>query len=57
MALSQPVIAAVALALGLHRLPHGSVIETLGVTGMFALLFAASGALFWLAARCQALAA
>ena len=40
------LVGLVALALGKHRAEYSSVLEILGLTGMFAALFAASGMLF-----------
>ena len=50
-ALAMGVCAVIAFANGWHDLPGASVIEILGLTGLYAALFAASGWLFWRAAE------
>lgn len=47
-------VALVALALGKHTAPISSVFEVLAVNGLFAALFAASGAAFWMSAQPRA---
>ncbi len=48
------LVGGIALLLGKHEAAHSSVFEILGLTGMFATLFATSGWLFHQAARRQA---
>ncbi len=50
-AVAQVVVGLVAIARGLHTSPGASVIEIMGLTGMYATLFAASAWLFWRAAE------
>ena len=45
------VVGVIALILGKHEAEYSSVLEILGLTGMFATLFAGSAWLFWSAAR------
>lgn len=45
------VVGVIALVLGKHEAEYSSVLEILGLTGMFATLFAGSAWLFWYAAR------
>ena len=47
------LVGVVALLLGRHQAPYSSILEILGLTGMFATLFATSGWLFREAARRQ----
>ena len=50
-AAAQVVVALVAIGRGLHTSPGASVIEILGLTAMYAALFAASAWFFWRAAE------
>jgi hypothetical protein len=50
-AVTQVVVGVVALLRGLHDTPGASVIEIMGLTGMYAVLFAASAWLFRRAAE------
>jgi hypothetical protein len=50
-AVAQVVVGLVAIARGLHTSPGASVIEIMGLTGMYAALFAASAWFFWRAAE------
>ena len=52
-ALAQAAVAALAIRSGLHLAPYSSLYEILGVNGIFVVMFATSGLLFWFAARKQ----
>lgn len=53
MAFAQALIAAIALIIGMHQAPHSSVIEILGVNGLFVGLFLISALWFRYIAREQ----
>jgi hypothetical protein len=55
-AAAQALVAGLALGAGMHESPVSSVTEVVGVNGIFVAMFAASGLLFWMAARKQPLA-
>jgi hypothetical protein len=50
-ALTQAVVTATALLAGLHDTAGASVVDMLGITAMYAVLFSVSGWLFWRAAK------
>ena len=50
-ALTQAVVTATALLAGLHDTAGASVVDMLGITAMYAVLFSVSGWLFWRAAE------
>lgn len=50
-ALTQAVVTATALLGGLHDSAGASVVDLLGITAMYAVLFSVSGWLFWRAAE------
>jgi hypothetical protein len=47
MVLALGVVAAAALAMGMHNAPYSSMLEIVGINGMFGVMFAVSGLLFW----------
>lgn len=52
-AAAQALVIVLALNAGLHESPVSSVYEIVGVNGIFVVMFASSGLLFWLSARKQ----
>jgi hypothetical protein len=47
MVLSLGVVAAAALAMGMHNAPYSSILEIVGINGMFGVMFAIAAFLFW----------
>lgn len=56
MAFAISVIALIALAMGMHRSPIGSIYEVIGVNGVFVLMYVISSWLFAQAERLEGLA-
>jgi hypothetical protein len=54
MVIALGAVAAAALAMGMHTAPYSSVLEIMGINGMFGVLFTASAFLFWRSGRKQA---
>jgi hypothetical protein len=52
-AAAQALVAVMALRAGMHESPASSVYEIVGVNGIFVVMFATSGLLFWLSASRQ----
>lgn len=50
---AQALVIVLALYAGLHKSPVSSVYEIVGVNGIFVVMFASSGLLFWLSGRKQ----
>jgi hypothetical protein len=47
MVLALGVVAAGALAMGMHNAPYSSILEIVGINGMFGVMFTISALLFW----------
>ena len=47
MVIALGAVAAAALAMGMHNAPYSSILEIVGINGMFGVLFAGSAFLFW----------
>ena len=54
MVVALGAVAAAALAMGMHNAPYSSILEIVGINGMFGVLFAGSAFLFWRSGRKQA---
>jgi hypothetical protein len=56
LVLSLGVVAAAALAMGMHLAPYSSILEIVGINGMFGVMFTAAAWLFWRSGRGRAVA-
>ncbi|HEV7694169.1 MAG TPA: hypothetical protein VGO52_25265 [Hyphomonadaceae bacterium] len=54
MVLALGGVAAAALAMGMHTAPYSSILEIVGINGIFGVLFTTSAFLFWRSGRSQA---
>jgi len=54
MVIALGAVAATALAMGMHTAPYSSILEIVGINGVFGVLFAVSALLFWRSGRGQA---